>query len=141
MSISMSKKLGLIALLFCCVSANDLVRAKGPQDSKPIQVNGSNNEDSKAALALLAQTINQDEFVILIARAGNGESLRGLNRRRLSVVRSYVNVTRSTPIPEQKIVTAQSERVRGRGRIEVYLRGKLFMVFLFDQNKTFEPEA
>jgi hypothetical protein len=141
MSVSLRRELAVIVLLFCWMSANYSVRAQRPEESKPVVVNGNSNEDSKAALALLAQTVEQDEFVILIARTGNGESVRGLNRRRLGVVRSYVNVTRSTPIPMERIVTAESEPVRGRGRIEVYLKGKLFMVFVFDRNKTFAPEA
>jgi hypothetical protein len=110
------------------------------QGAEPIQVNGDSNEDSKAALALLGQTIFPDEVVILIARRSTVESNRKLNRKRLEVVRSYIDVSRATPIPKQNIVMAEGEPFHGRGRIEVYLRGKLFMVFNLGRNKNFAPE-
>lgn len=109
--------------------------------SQPIQVNGDNNQDSKAQLSLLGHAISSDEVVVLIARLGLGETNRKLNRRRLDVVRSYIDVTRATPIPKQNIVTAEGEAFRGRGRIEVYLRGKLFMIFTLGRNKNFAREA
>lgn len=110
------------------------------QGSKPIQVNSDSNEDAKAAFSLLGQRIGADEIVILIARKGTGERSK-LNRKRLDILRFYIDVSRGTSMPQQNIVTAEGEPLRGRGRIEVYLRGRLFMVFIFSRNKNFAPET
>lgn len=135
----MNIKLTLIVLTMVCVSAGRAA-AQTAEISKPIIVSAGNNEDSKAALALLAQTLKGDEIVILISRLGTAESLSRLNQRRLQVVRSHLDVTRATPIPHDHIVTAVGDSVRGQGRIEVYLRSKLFMIFTFSRNQNFAPE-
>lgn len=134
-------RLFFTVLAVCCTVSSHIVVAQSDIAQTPIVVSGRSNEESKAGLALLAQTVKDDEFVILIARLGNGESARKINRRRLQVVRSYLDVTRTVPFPTQKVVTAEGEPSDAQGRIEVYLRGKLFMVFIFDTNKNFAPES
>ena len=138
MSRKIPRLLAVITTLFALLGP---AFAQTSPSSQPIQVNGDNNQDSKAQLSLLGHTIVSDEVVVLIARLGIGETNRKLNRRRLNVLRSYINVTRVTPIPRQNIVTAEGEDFHGPGRIEVYLRGKLFMIFTLGRNKNFAPEA
>jgi len=133
--------IAFVVLAAYCVVMSPAALAQSERGSVPITVKGSSNEDSKAALALLAQTINEDEFVILIARLGSRESVRRLNYRRVQAVRSYIDVTRPVPFPDQKIVAAEGQPVSRQGRVEVYLRGKLFMIFVFDRNKNFAPEG
>ena len=135
-------KLLTVALVCCCL-VTGYISAQNPAAAKPIIVDAAYNEDSKANIALLAQSINEGEGVILIARLGNGESSRSLSRRRLQIVRDYLPVNpglNRQPISDENIVTAYGERVRGKGRIEAYVRGRLFMVFVFMRNKNFAPE-
>ncbi len=120
------------------------VIAQNISPSKAITVDAAFNEDSKANIALLAQGVSEGEGIILIARLGDGESSRSLSRRRLQVVRDYLPVNpglNRQPIPDENIITAYGKRVRGRGRIEAYVRGKLFMIFMFGRNKNFAREA
>lgn len=139
MSLYMNIKHTLIVLIICYGTVSS-TPAQTAEISEPILVNASNNEDSKAAFALLTQTIKEGEIVVLIARLARGESRRKLNHRRLQVVHSYLDVTRTAPIPEQNVVTAEGHPMRGHGRIEVYLRSKLIMVFTFGRNQNFAPE-
>lgn len=60
-------------------------------------------------------------YLILIARLGTGEFSRSLNQARLSIVEEYV-LRRGSDL---KYVLAQGSRVKGLGRLEVYVGGKL----------------
>ncbi|MGH9871835.1 MAG: hypothetical protein ACRD9S_05125 [Pyrinomonadaceae bacterium] len=60
-------------------------------------------------------------YLILIARRGTGEFSSSLNQARLSGVEEYVLRTGS----DLKYVLAQGGRVKGLGRIEIYVGGKL----------------
>ena len=78
---------------------------------------------------VVAAREGKNSDVILIARRGRGEQSRSLSNRRLALL-SYnlrdFGVTR--------LVTAEGDRTGGLGRIEVYLEGRLFRVFLFKRN-------
>ena len=65
----------------------------------------------------------KDAVVIAIARLGDGETSRDLNRRRLYNLRVHWN---DYKLPPGTLVTAEGERVKGLGRIELYVYGKLF---------------
>jgi len=60
-------------------------------------------------------------YLILIARLGSGEFSRSLNQARLSIVEEYV-LRRGSDL---KYVLAQGSRVKGLGRLEVYVGGQL----------------
>ena len=111
--------------------------------SIPITVSADNNETWKTEIAYLSQRVGADEPVILIARLGTNEVSSRLNRKRLQVARTYLQISRGLepPLKEENIVTAEGERMRGAGRVEAYVRGKLFMVFVFVRNRNFAPEA
>ena len=67
-------------------------------------------------------------LVIAIARLGDGEEQKELSRRRLHNVRTYLmEFDRRSP---EMIVTAEGERVKGYGRVELYVGGKLFYVLM-----------
>ena len=139
---SRNVKILTVALVCWCLVVSPL-SAQNPAAAKPIIVDAAFNEDSKANIALLAQSVNEGEGVILIARLGNDESSRNLSRQRLEVVRDYLPVNpglNRQSISDENIVMAYGERVRGKGRIEAYVRGRLFMVFVFMRNKNFAPE-
>jgi hypothetical protein len=131
-------KPSLIALAACyCLASH--IHAQGPARPEPIWVNGDNNETTKTELDLLAQQAGDNQLIITIARLGSAESARRLSRRRLQAVRDYLESVRA--IARTRIISAEGERVRGRGRVEVYLGGKLFMVFTLGRNKGFAPEG
>ncbi len=124
----------LLLSFFATVSAG---ACQTDQRALPIVVNGDNNETAKAEMDLLAGRA-EGKLIILIARLGNGESSNSLAQRRLRTINDYLKNTRA--VPEEKLVTAVGQRVRGAGRIEAYLDGELFMVFELGRNRDFAPE-
>lgn len=136
----------VVVLSLCTMAAAPGVGSQNPNlkpRSTPIFVAADNNEGWKTEISYLSQSAGADESVILIARLGNREVSRRLNRQRLQIARAYLHVGRGLepPFEEEHIVTAEGERVRGAGRVEAYVRGKLFMVFMFGRNKNFAPEG
>jgi len=79
--------------------------------------------ESFAALvdnALVEWQQMQGTYLIIIARLGEGERVNGLNRSRLKDVEDYLK--RDETI---KYVTAEGNRVKGSGQVELYVGGKL----------------
>ncbi len=130
-------KISLAALAVCCAMASHAAAQNAPANV-PV-VSGASNEDSKAWLDFLAQTAGQDKLIIMVARLGEGESSRGLGWRRLRSASAFLEAVRG--VSKQRMVLASGERTPGQGRIEVYLDGKLSMVFVFGRNKNFAPEG
>ena len=64
---------------------------------------------------LIRAEADENSVLILIARLGNGENSRNLNRRRLYNVREGLQVTLGIVKP---IVIAEGERINGFGRVE-----------------------
>src|SRR5918998_1576813 len=64
----------------------------------------------------------RDSLVIAVARLGNGETSRELNRRRLYNLRVRWRVF---GLPANRLIVAEGERVNGYGRVELYISGKL----------------
>jgi hypothetical protein len=126
----------LPALLICCLTVT--AAAQTSQSSEPIVV-GNDNESVKGALDLVAQTVGEDNLIILIGRLGGREYSRRLNQQRLQLASHYLSSSRGVPLG--RIILAEGERMHGNGRLEVYLSGKLFMIFKFPRNKNFTPEG
>lgn len=84
-----------------------------------------NCEHNIARLDTADGNAGEDGLIILIARLGKGESNPELNRRRLHSARIYLSAYRGVRAAET-IVTAEGERARGYGRVEIYVAGKLF---------------
>ena len=137
--IAIALSLGFLSIVPCTAAQNPHLRPR----PLPVTVDADNSEEWKTEISYLSQSIGPDEPVILIARLGNRETSRRLSRQRLEVARFALHVSRGLEpeLKEENIVTAEGERVRGAGRIEAYVRGRLFMVFLFGRNKNFAPEA
>jgi hypothetical protein len=75
-------------------------------------------------------------LIIVIARLGGGERSRALNSRRLQNVRAYLTETGWKRDP-QTIILAEGERVKGYGRIEFYIHGRLMSVLGVSRNRDF----
>ena len=69
-------------------------------------------------------------YLILVARLGTGESSRSLNQARLSGVEEYVLRRGSDP----KYVIAEGSRVKGLGRLEIYVGGQLAEIMPLRKN-------
>jgi hypothetical protein len=69
-------------------------------------------------------------YLILIARLGTGETSRSLNQARLSGAEEYV-LRRGSDL---KYVLAQGSRVKGLGRLEIYVGGQLAEIMPLRKN-------
>ena len=75
----------------------------------------------------------EDGILIVILRLGDIENSHELMRRRLYNVRQYFK-NRGSALKPEKIIIAEGEKVKGNGRIEYYLDGKLQAQLLFPKN-------
>jgi len=66
-----------------------------------------------------------DTIIIAVAHLGDGERNPELNRRRLHNVKAYLT-TFAWKRPSETVVTAVGERVKGYGRVDLYVRGGLW---------------
>jgi hypothetical protein len=98
-------------------------------------VDCNDDEHAKAILDHASIDAKKDETIFIIPRLGTGESSRSLSRRRLYAPRHYLMGTRG--IPENRIIIAEGERVKGLGHVEVYLGGKLFALFKMKRHRDF----
>jgi hypothetical protein len=78
------------------------------------------------------EQIERGGVLIVVARLGDGENSRELNRRRLYNEREYLRERGG--LAADKVVVAEGARVRGYGRLEYYLGGRLFEQLLFRRN-------
>ncbi|HEY9283654.1 MAG TPA: hypothetical protein VIP46_09375 [Pyrinomonadaceae bacterium] len=80
-------------------------------------------------LDVVAQNTPKGETIILIARLGGGGAGRELNRRRVHNVKTYLTkfMTHEDVRRDPKsLILAEGERIKECGRVEFYVRGKLF---------------
>jgi hypothetical protein len=71
-------------------------------------------------------------YLIIIARLGSGELSRSLNQTRLASAEEYV-LRRGSDL---KYVLAQGNRVKGLGRLEIYVGGQLVDIMPLRKNAT-----
>jgi hypothetical protein len=97
-------------------------------DPKP-----TNCENHIAVLEAAHHDAGKDGLIVIIARQGTGENRRDLSRRRQYNARAYLTDYLRLRAPET-IVTAAGEPVKGYGRIELYVGGKLYYVLALNHN-------
>jgi hypothetical protein len=85
------------------------------------------------SLEISKEVANPNGNIILIARLGKQESNGDLNRRRLFNIAERYRYTRN--VPAEKIVVAQGERVKGFGRVEIYLNGEMIGALVIQRNR------
>lgn len=116
-------------------------RAQDGRLSKPIVVGGDrgidgrNCDTTKANFDLIAQTAGSEGTIIAIGHLGRGELSREIVRRRVRNLQEFMYFTRG--VLKERTVTAEGERVQGLGQVDVYINGKLFMVFRMKRNRDF----
>jgi len=135
-----SQRLFLTALV--CVPLHGVILAQSKQSPEPQIIGGADGIDSgycesaKADFDLIAQVANGEESnVIIIARLGRGEYSRSINRLRLSQLRDWLLTVRG--YSPERVVTAEGERLRGLGQVEVYIGGKPFIIYRMRRNRDF----
>jgi hypothetical protein len=93
----------------------------------------SNCEENISILGAATQAVDLGSPLIVIARLGDGERNRDLNRRRLHNVRTYLSEYVHAR-PADTIITVEGEHVNGYGRVDLYVSGKLFHTLTVPQN-------
>lgn len=148
----MSRSAFLATLLFalCLLQADRPVNAQGRTEqaatrSAETRLQPTNCENHIAMLEAAHHDAGKDGLIIIIARLGDAESRQDLNRRRLHNARAYLTEYLNLRALGT-IVTAEGERVKGYGRIELYVGGKLYHVLALRRNADLivgscEPEA
>lgn len=86
---------------------------------------------------LAHQVMQSNDRLFVIARLGKGESNRNVNDRRLYNVREYLKLTFGERLRKENLLFAESEKVKGAGRIDFYLGSKLIMTVTFDRRSDF----
>lgn len=142
-SIALLFVLGL-ALATCSISAQESTDRSAVRPPE-VETKPTNCERHILILEGAHHAAGKDGLIILIARLGDGENRQDLNRRRLHNARTYLSEYLNLRAPET-IVTAEGERVKGYGRIEIYVGGKLYYVLALKRDADLivgscEPEA
>ena len=71
-------------------------------------------------------------YLIIVARLGTGEKSSRLNQYRLAMIEEYIKRRGDLNL---KYVLAEGSRVRGLGRVELYVGGRLFRSLPLKKNK------
>lgn len=104
------------------------------QAQNSIQETATNAEDNMAKMdALAIEQMNSNGQMRIVARLGNKETDRSLNKKRLEAARAYLVETRG--LPADKLTLAEGEKAAGLGRLEIYLGETLMDVLLGERGK------
>jgi hypothetical protein len=121
-----------LALATCSISAQEQTDQRATRRAE-IEIKPANCERHILILEDAHHAVDKDGLLILIARLGDGENRQDFNRRRLHNARTYLTEYLKLRAPET-IITAEGERVKGYGRIELYVGGKLHYVLALKRN-------
>jgi hypothetical protein len=138
----LKSKFVLAALIACGSAMSSYVYAQSDVNLVPRSVvvnSGDCGEYTKALLDEAVVTEGKDKSFIFITRLGTGERSRKLVRARLYAPSSYLVESRG--IPKSRVITAEGERVRGLGHVELYVGGKLWIIFKMERNKNFVSDC
>jgi hypothetical protein len=126
-------------LTVCCVCCPAIA-----QDSQYVRpyvigreggVDGSDCENTMALLDRIAHDARGGGTINIVSTLGRGEASRGLARLRLRNLRGYLRKTRG--VEGERIETGEGGRTAGLGKVEIYVGGKLQLVFYMKRNRDF----
>lgn len=123
-----------ISLLLAGSVVSIAQNGSAPANPQPTQLEPTPCGYNVSTLSAAHQEAGEDGLIIAIARLGDGEQRREINRRRLHNVRVYLTEFDWHRAPET-VITAEGERVRGYGRVELYVGGRLFRVLAVRPNR------
>lgn len=130
-------------LCIICLMIVTLLAVKAQQRPNSDKLNASIEdlpggcEFNNSVLDVIAQRTADDEIIIVIAHLGKGENRKNLNYRRLHNVKTFLTEFLTDAAVRRKpktVITAEGERVNGYGRIELYIKGKLYDVLKVKPN-------
>lgn len=135
------KILSFFRILYLLVTICTVIAAQSQsviQDKQIVEQKPWDCEFNVAVLSEAHQVAGENGLIIVIARLGDNETKRELNHRRLHNVRVYLS---EFPFgwhrKPETIITAEGERVKGYGRIELYVGGRLFRSLAVKRNGDF----
>jgi len=102
-------------------------RMSYPSPTEPVNCEGITAYVETAMV--MAQEEGEDSYVIVISRLGDGERSHKLNHNRIKTVRGFMKSMGG------KFVVAEGERVRGYGRLDLYVGGRQAFVLPLRRNK------
>lgn len=123
----------VVSLLLTGSSTGPAQNKSAPATEQSPQLMSTNCESNISILSLAHQAANEGRLLFAIARLGDSEYKRELNRQRLHNVRVYLTEFDWQRDPKT-LVTAEGERVKGYGRVELYVDGRLFDVIAVNRN-------
>lgn len=96
----------------------------------------SNCERTKQVLdlALVEAQKTTDDKLIFVSRLGKNEKSKTLNQRRINVIKNYLFKTKFGAIEADAVAFKESEKSRGLGVIEVYLKDNLIGEVSYGKN-------
>ena len=122
-------------LLHCLLSLSTLgvvVPSASGQGNLKVAIRDDNNcEANSVDVSYILSFWNKNSHLIFVARIGDGEQSSRQNLRRLTNIKTAFGDL----IPKDKLVLAQGERTKGRGRVEAYVNGQLFIIFTVGKNE------
>lgn len=124
----------VLGLLLASTSVSLAQSASPPANVQLPQVILGTCEDNVSLLSNAHHLASTDGTIIAIARLGDRETSRELSRRRLHNVRVYLTEFGWHRQPGT-VITAEGERIKGYGRIELYIKGGLFAVLEVRRNQ------
>ncbi|MEK6286865.1 MAG: hypothetical protein AABO57_14090 [Acidobacteriota bacterium] len=90
--------------------------------------------------AIIAEVRQSGSIVIVISSLGTGDTRPSLHKRRLHNAAARL-VDYQSAIPRKQVVTAEGDRVKGKGKVEFYVNGRLVYVVLFKPNADFTMDC
>lgn len=122
-------KIIAVALLTCVTAGTNSAQTSFGSDTLTLM--GGSCEDDEANLDVIRQaalkTLGADQSLLVIARLGSEDHKPRRNQTRLTGVRA--NFAR-LQFPPDRLVLAEGEQVKGQGRVEFYIGGRLSYVLL-----------
>ena len=118
--------------LICSAGTAQVRSASANNSTEAVPRNCEDNVFVLNATHVAANATGPDTLIIAIARLGDGERRRELNRRRLHNVRVFL--TQLQKHKASTVIIAEGEPVSGHGRVELYVGGRLFQVIAIKTN-------
>ena len=98
-----------------------------PLNQWPMECEGA---EARLDFAVIDAKKSEESYLIVVSRLGSGEKSSALNNKRLAIIKEYI-LRRGT---ELKYVLASGGRVKGLGRVELYVNGRLKDVLPYKKN-------
>lgn len=125
---TLNKRLWLFLLFF---SLTSMLTGQTIMKNKERKENPAPCEFAQSTLSVI-HNLAKGKNIIIISRLGNGEVSNSLHKKRLSSAKKfYID---SWNRPADTIITASGDRVKGLGRLDIFLDGNYLDKILIGKN-------